>query len=221
MRTILVTGGAGFIGSNYLNRFVRQYPNYFFINVDALTYAGSLDNIDVAEKPNYVFEHVNICNTTSLSKVFDRYTPTDIIHFAAESHVDNSIKSPGIFIETNIVGTENLLELARVHTIQRFHFISTDEVYGSLSLDDTPVTESAPLLPRSPYSASKAGAELLVRAYHETFGLNTVITRASNNYGPHQHREKFIPVFITQLSSGKKATALWPSGENVRDWNLC
>ena len=216
-KTILVTGGAGFIGSNYLNTIVPRYPHYQFINVDALTYAADLKNITVADAPNYVFVQADIRNTTALEACWEKYSPTDIIHFAAESHVDNSITGPHIFFETNIMGTDNLLNLATTRKLNRFHFISTDEVYGSLGPTDRSRTEEDMILPNSPYSASKAGAEFAVRSYNKTFGLDTVVTRASNNYGPNQHREKFMPLFITNLLSGKKVP-IYGTGQNVRDW---
>lgn len=216
-KIILVTGGAGFIGSNYLNTFVPSYPNYQFINVDALTYAANLKNILVSDAKNYAFVKADIRDKDALRDVFKKFSPTHIINFAAESHVDNSISGPLIFIETNIVGTENLLECARTCNVVRFHQISTDEVYGSLALDAAPTTEEASLLPNSPYSASKASADLLVRSYNKTFGLDTMITRASNNYGPNQHLEKLIPRFITNLLAGKKVP-VYGEGKNVRDW---
>jgi dTDP-glucose 4,6-dehydratase len=216
-KTILVTGGAGFIGSNYLNAMVPRYPHYRFVNVDALTYAADLKNITVTDAPNYVFVQVDIRNIPALEAIWKEYSPTDVIHFAAESHVDNSITGPHIFFETNIMGTDNLLNLAITHKLNRFHYISTDEVYGSLSTTERSRTEGDAVLPNSPYSASKAGAEFAVRAYNKTFGLNTVVTRASNNYGPNQHREKFMPLFITNLLSGKKVP-VYGTGQNVRDW---
>jgi dTDP-glucose 4,6-dehydratase len=196
---------------------VPHYADYRFVNVDALTYAANLKNVTVADTPNYVFAQADIRNTAALEAVWNEYSPTDVIHFAAESHVDNSIANPRIFVETNVNGTQNLLECARTHGIKRFHHISTDEVYGSLPFDAAATDENAPLLPNSPYSASKAGADLLVRAYNKTFGLNTVTTRASNNYGPHQHPEKLIPLFIKNLLSGKKIP-LYGTGTNIRDW---
>lgn len=216
-KTILITGGAGFIGSHYLNTIVPRYPRYQFINVDALTYAANPANIRVAGAPNYRFVQANICDREAMGRLFKEYAPTQVIHFAAESHVDNSIERPQAFIDTNIIGTQVLLDLARTHGISRFHQISTDEVYGSIAEGIPPVTEDAPLLPNSPYSASKAAADLLVRAYHKTFGLDTVITRASNNYGPHQHTEKLIPRFITALLKNGKVP-LYGNGLNVRDW---
>jgi len=216
-KTILITGGAGFIGSHYLNTMVPRYPRYRFINIDLLTYAANPANIHIARAPNYLFVQADICDRESMAQLFEVHTPTHILHFAAESHVDNSIERPQAFIETNIVGTQILLDLARVHNVERFHQVSTDEVYGSIAEGVPPVSEDAPLLPNSPYSASKAAGDLLVRAYHRTFGLDTVTTRASNNYGPHQHTEKLIPRFITTLLSGKNVP-LYGNGLNVRDW---
>lgn len=216
-KTILVTGGAGFIGSHYLNTAVPRYPRYRFINADALTYAANPANIKVAQAPNYRFAQIDIRDRGAMERLFKECAPTHIIHFAAESHVDNSIGQPQAFIETNIIGTQVLLDLARAHGIRRFHQISTDEVYGSLAEGVSPVTEEAHLLPNSPYSASKAAGDLLVRAYHKTYGLDTVITRSSNNYGPHQHTEKLIPRFMTALMRGEKVP-LYGNGLNMRDW---
>ncbi len=216
-KKILVTGGAGFIGSNYLNKYVVNCLEYLFINIDCLTYAGNLDNIKVSNSPNYIFKKANIRSLDSLEKIFGVYKPTDVIHFAAESHVDFSIKNPSLFIETNVNGTNNLLLLSKKYGINRFHQISTDEVYGSLNPKDKPFTRNSPLKPNSPYSASKASADLLVRAYNKTFGLNTVTTRCSNNYGPNQDASKFIPKFLINLLSGKKVP-LYSKGENIRDW---
>lgn len=216
-KTIMVTGGAGFIGSNFLNYMVPKYPEYTFVNLDALTYAGNLENIKVTNAGNYLFEHTDIRDADATKEVYQKHSPTDVIHFAAESHVDNSIESPRVFIETNVLGTEILLELARECNINRFHYVSTDEVYGSLSPNSPSSVENDSLHPNSPYSASKAAGELLVRAYHETYGLNTIITRASNNYGPNQHREKLIPLFIENISAGKKVP-LYGSGKNIRNW---
>ena len=218
-KKILITGGVGFIGSNYLNKYVVKYPEYLFVNIDCLTYAANLDNINikVSGSPNYTFNKADIRNGASLEKIFRSYKPTDVIHFAAESHVDFSIKNPSLFIETNINGTNNLLLLSKKYKIDRFHQISTDEVYGSLGPKDKPFTRNSPLKPNSPYSASKASADLLVRAYNKTFGLNIVITRCSNNYGPRQDTSKLIPKFINNLLSGKKIP-LYSKGENIRDW---
>jgi dTDP-glucose 4,6-dehydratase len=218
-RTIIITGGAGFIGSNYLNKFVVQYPKYRFVNVDALTYAGNLKNIheNVSGAANYVFEKGDIRELAWLEQIFAKYKPDSIIHFAAESHVDISIKNPGIFVETNIVGTHNLLMLAKKYGIKRYHQVSTDEVYGSLETMKGSFTEETPIAPNSAYSASKASADLLVRSYFKTFGLNATITRCSNNYGPHADTTKLIPLFITRLMRGEKVP-LYGKGENVRDW---
>ena len=216
-KTILVTGGLGFIGSNYLNKFVTKYPQYQFINADAVTYAANKKNVTVSDKPNYVFEKVDIRNLPALEKIFRKYHPTDIIHFAAESHVDISIKDPSIFIETNVVGTHNLLMLAKKYTINRYYQVSTDEVYGSLKIKDKAFRTTSPLVPNSPYSASKASGDLLVRAYHETFGLDTVTSRCSNNYGPNQDYSKLIPKFFTLLMANKRIP-LYSKGENIRDW---
>ena len=214
---ILVTGGAGFIGSNYLNHFVPKNKSTLFINVDVLTYAGNLKNINVSKEANYVFEKVDIRDKGALQKVFRKYQPTGVIHFAAESHVDFSIKNPQIFLETNVIGTDNLLALSVKHKIKRFLLISTDEVYGALSQKDRSFEETDLLDPRSPYSASKAGAEYLARAYANTFGLDVVTTRSSNNYGPNQDKSKVIPLFISNLLKGKKVP-LYGKGLQVRDW---
>ncbi|OGG73863.1 dTDP-glucose 4,6-dehydratase [Candidatus Kaiserbacteria bacterium RIFCSPLOWO2_01_FULL_54_20] len=215
-RTI-VTGGAGFIGSNYLNYAVKKYPRELFINVDLLTYAADVRNVTVGKSKNYVFEKADICDSAAMSAIFEKYTPTHVIHFAAESHVDQSIADPSVCIRTNVDGTNKLLQLARDHKVERFHLISTDEVYGSLTKDDPPRTEDSPFNPRNPYSASKVSAELLLRAYTQTYGLPGVITRSSNNYGPNQDATKLIPKFITNLLEGKKVP-LYATGENIRDW---
>lgn len=214
---VFVTGGAGFIGSNYLNTHVPIYPERLFVNIDCLTYAGKHTNITVQDKENYVFHEVDIRNQSALKELFETYKPFGVIHFAAESHVDGSIKNPSVFIETNVVGTHNLLMLAREYGVKRFHQISTDEVYGALSAGDASFTEDSPIAPRNPYSASKAAADLMVRAYHETFGLNTVITRSGNNYGPNQDTSKVIPSFITKLLRGEQVP-LYGKGEQIREW---
>jgi dTDP-glucose 4,6-dehydratase len=216
-KTIIVTGGAGFIGSNYLNKYVPLHPETLFVNIDSLTYAGNLSNIEVSDCNNYAFEKVDICDYSLIDDVFKKYKPDAIIHFAAESHVDRSIEDPSIFVKTNILGTHNLLTLSKENNVKRFHYISTDEVYGSLSLNENPWTEEYSLDPRSPYSASKASGELLTHSYGETFGLNTVITRSSNNYGPYQDKSKLIPLFITKLLKDEKVP-IYGKGENVRDW---
>lgn len=216
-KTFLVTGGAGFIGSNYLNKFVPKYPEFLFVNADALTYAGDLKNVHVFKAPNYVFEKIDIRALDQLEKVFKKYTPTEIIHFAAESHVDFSISNPSLFVETNVNGTHNLLLLAKKYGVERFLQVSTDEVYGTLEAGDQPFTETTLLAPNSPYSASKAAAEFLARSYHKTFGLDIVITRCSNNYGPNQDKTKLIPLFITKLLVGEEVP-LYGKGKNIRDW---
>lgn len=216
-KRIVVTGGAGFIGSHYLNKFVVAYPDTLFINIDSLTYAANIDNIKIDKEINYIFEKADIRNISNLRKIFKKYQPTDIIHFAAESHVDLSIKNPSLFIETNVMGTHNLLILAREFKTKRFLFISTDEVYGALATKKGVFTEDSPLMPRNPYSASKAAADRLVHSYHHTFGLDIIITRSSNNYGPHQDKSKLIPLFTTNLSRGKKVP-LYGEGAQIRDW---
>lgn len=216
-KVIFVTGGAGFIGSNYINKHVRLHPESFFVNIDCLTYAGDLNNVEVSDSTNYAFCEVDIRNRDALAKLFTEYSPTDVIHFAAESHVDLSIKNPDVFLETNIQGTHNLLSLAHKHDIQRFHFISTDEVYGAFATTEGSFTEETALAPRNPYSASKASADLMVLAYHRTYGLNVVITRSSNVYGPHQDRSKLIPSFISKLASGE-VVPLYGEGKQMREW---
>ncbi|MBS1729867.1 MAG: dTDP-glucose 4,6-dehydratase [Bacteroidetes bacterium] len=222
MKNILLTGGAGFIGSHVVRRFVKQYPSYQIINLDALTYAGNLENLsDIDQAPNYFFEKINILDTASLQSVFRKYAITDIIHLAAESHVDRSILSPMDFIYTNIVGTVNLLEAARNAwkgnwEDHLFYHISTDEVYGTLG-DTGLFTEDTAYSPNSPYSASKASSDHLVRAYGETYGLHYIISNCSNNYGPNQFPEKLIPLFIHNILNEKKLP-LYGKGENTRDW---
>lgn len=225
MKNIIVTGGAGFIGSNFLNEMVIKYPDYNFINLDWLTYAGNTHNLcEISEKPNYDFCLVDIREIDEIRKVFSIFGNIDgIIHFAAESHVDNSINNPAIFIETNINGTFNLLQVAyenwkddlENHT---FYHISTDEVYGSLSLDtDELFTETTPYAPHSPYSASKASSDFIVKAFHDTYGMKTLISHCSNNYGPRQHKEKLIPKIITNVIKGINIP-VYGDGKNVRDW---
>lgn len=217
MRKILITGGAGFIGSHLVNRMVSRYPDYQFVNLDKLTYAADLSNIEVNDAPNYKFVEGDITDREFIKMLFIIERFTDVIHLAAESHVDNSIENPFVFAETNIMGTLNLLENARQRFghDNRFYHVSTDEVYGHL--ETGLFTETTPYDPRSPYSASKAGSDMLVRAYMNTYGLNAVISNCSNNYGPHQHEEKLIPKTIKHVIEGKKIP-VYGKGENVRDW---
>lgn len=219
-QVILVTWWCGFIWSNFLQKFVRQYPEVDFINLDSLTYAGSLDNCSWLEQSsNYKFIRCDINNINGLEQIYKECKITDCIHFAAESHVDNSIVDPSIFLQTNIIGTNNLLLLHKKYNCNRFHFISTDEVYGDLPLDRTDLlfTEDTPLHPHSPYSTSKASADMLVQAFHRTYWVNTSTSRCSNNYGPRQHKEKLIPHFIHKLLQNQKVP-LYGDGLNIRDW---
>jgi len=214
---ILVTGGAGFIGSNYLLMMVDKYPEDYFINVDSLTYAGNLKNlVSLGDRLNYIFYKVDIHDSTALEAVFRKEKPDAVIHFAAESHVDRSIENPLIFAETNVLGTINLINYARKYGVARYVQVSTDEVYGSLGQEGF-FTETTPLLPNSPYSASKASADCFVRAAVETYGMNASITRCSNNYGPYQFPEKLIPLMIWRALEGKPLP-VYGDGLNVRDW---
>ena len=228
MDSILITGGCGFIGSNFIEYCIDKY-DYHIINIDALTYAANPDNVkEVANHKHYTFIHGNICDKELLQSIFHKYTIKGVIHFAAESHVDNSIKDAENFITTNIVGTHILLQCAYRSWMEkpfvykhdyrncRFHNISTDEVYGSLGSSGY-FTELSPYAPNSPYSASKASGDMLVRAYHHTYGLNTVITNCSNNYGPKQHDEKLIPTIIRNALHGNPIP-IYGDGKNVRDW---
>lgn len=213
---LLITGGAGFIGSNFVLFMINNYPAYEIINVDVLTYAGNLENLRSAEKhPNYRFVKADITDREALDPLFAAGID-GVINFAAESHVDRSILHPDIFVRTNILGTQTLLELSKQYNVNKFVQVSTDEVYGTLG-ETGLFTEQTPLSPNSPYSASKAGADLLVRAYHETFGLNVNITRCSNNYGPYQFPEKLIPLMI-QNALQDKPLPVYGNGMNVRDW---
>ena len=215
MTRVLVTGGAGFIGSCYVRHMLKKHPDYKIINLDALTYCGNLENLkDVENNPNYTFVHGNICDKKLVRELVSEVDC--VVNFAAESHVDNSIKTPEIFIETNVQGTLNLLQASKEIGVERFLQVSTDEVYGSLGATGY-FYETTPLSPNSPYSASKASADMLVRAYRETFGLPTLNTRCSNNYGPYQYPEKLIPFFISQLLKGEKVP-VYGDGLNVRDW---
>jgi len=217
---VLVTGGAGFIGSNFLHYMVNKYPEYEFVCLDALTYAGNYNNLKPIEgKKNFKFVKGNICDKKLVDKLFDDEKFDWVINFAAESHVDNSIKNPGIFVETNVNGTFNLLDASRRHNVKRYHQVSTDEVYGDLPLDrpDLLFTEDTPIKPSSPYSASKAAADHLVRAYYRTFGLPITISNCSNNYGPYQFPEKLIPLMVSKAVNDEKLP-VYGKGENVRDW---
>src|SRR5579862_3899689 len=217
---ILVTGGAGFIGSNFLNLLLPRQPEHRFVNVDKLTYAANLSNLEgTAGRPNYALERVDIVDGAAVDDLFARTKPNMVVHFAAESHVDRSIHAPGTFIETNITGTFRLLEAFRALPKDQavlFHHVSTDEVYGSLGPTGA-FTEETPYDPSSPYSASKASSDHLVRAYHRTYGLPVKITNCSNNYGPYQFPEKLIPLMILNAIEGKRLP-VYGKGENVRDW---
>jgi len=242
-KTILVTGCAGFIGSNFVPYFLDKYENYNLINLDLLTYAGDLNNLkEVEDNPRYKFIKGDICNRELVEFIFAEYDIEGVIHFAAESHVDNSIKNPAVFIETNVNGTFTLLDVAYKYwmnrpfeykakygtdalasangeakaSLPRFHHISTDEVYGTLNETDL-FTEETPYAPNSPYSASKASSDMIVRSYQETYGLNTVITNCSNNYGPKQHDEKLIPTIIRKALAGE-SIPIYGDGKNIRDW---
>lgn len=212
---ILVTGGAGFIGSCFIRYILEHHPSYKIVNYDALTYAGNIENLyGVKDNPNYEFIQGDICDKNLIRQVVSGVDT--IVNFAAETHVDRSITRPEIFIETNVKGTLNLLQAAKEFNIERYVQISTDEVYGSLG-EEGYFTETTPLAPNSPYSASKASADLLVRAYHETYGVPAMITRCSNNYGPYQYPEKLIPHFISKLLRDEKVP-VYGDGLNVRDW---
>jgi len=229
MTNILLTGCAGFIGSNFVPYFLEKYENYNIINLDLLTYAGNLENLKECENnPRYKFIKGDICNRELVEFIFNEYDIKGVIHFAAESHVDNSIKNPGIFIQTNVNGTFTLIDVAYKYWMKkpfrykeqyknsRFHHISTDEVYGTLNETDL-FTEETPYAPNSPYSASKASSDMIVRSYQETYGLNTVITNCSNNYGPKQHEEKLIPTIIRKALAGEPIP-IYGDGKNIRDW---
>ncbi|MGV7107602.1 dTDP-glucose 4,6-dehydratase [Flavobacterium sp. U410] len=229
MKNILVTGGAGFIGSNFVPYFVENNEDYYLVNLDALTYAGNLENVkEVEGHPRYTFVKGNICDRDFIDNLFHKYQFHDVIHFAAESHVDNSISGPEAFIKTNVLGTFNLLDAARKLWMNgpneyktefqnsRFHHVSTDEVYGTLG-ETGLFEETTPYAPNSPYSASKAGSDMIVRSYFHTYGMNVVTTNCSNNYGPKQHNEKLIPTIIRKALTGENIP-IYGDGKNVRDW---
>jgi dTDP-glucose 4,6-dehydratase len=229
MKTILVTGCAGFIGSNFVPYFLEKYPNIRLVNLDLLTYAGNLTNLSEVEgNERHIFIQGDICDRALVESLFNDYDIRGVIHFAAESHVDNSIKNPGIFVQTNVNGTFTLIDVAYKLWMEkpftykygydgcRFHHISTDEVYGTLG-ETGYFNEETPYAPNSPYSASKAGSDMIVRSYHHTYGMNTVITNCSNNYGPKQHDEKLIPTIIRKALSGENIP-IYGDGKNIRDW---
>lgn len=222
-RHILITGGAGFIGSHVVRRFVTRYPDYRIVNFDLLTYAGNLANLsDVEQAPNYTFVRGDICDAEAVGEVFRRYAIDGVIHLAAESHVDRSIRDPFTFARTNVLGTLTLLHAAREEwqgawAGKRFYHISTDEVYGALGFGDKPFNEGTRYDPHSPYSASKASSDHFVRAFHDTYGLPTVVTNCSNNYGPYQFPEKLIPLLVNNIRL-ERPLPVYGRGENVRDW---
>ena len=229
MKNILVTGGAGFIGANFVPYFIENNPDYHLVNLDLLTYAGNLDNVkEVENHPRYTFVQGDICDRNFIEELFQKFQFHDVIHFAAESHVDNSISGPEAFIKTNVLGTFNLLDAARKLWMSapnqynvgfensRFHHVSTDEVYGTLG-ETGLFEETTPYAPNSPYSASKAGSDMIVRSYFHTYGMNVVTTNCSNNYGPKQHDEKLIPTIIRKAIKGENIP-IYGDGKNVRDW---
>jgi dTDP-glucose 4,6-dehydratase len=229
LKTILITGGAGFIGANFIPFLLDKRNEYMIVNLDLLTYAGDLQNLkEIANNANYTFVKGDICDRELVQNLFKKYNFSEVIHFAAESHVDNSIKNPDAFVRTNVFGTFNLLDVAKNHWMEspnifkknfensRFHHISTDEVYGTLG-DEGLFTEETPYAPNSPYSASKASSDFLVRSYFHTYGMNVITTNCSNNYGPKQHDEKLIPTIIRKAILGENIP-IYGDGKNIRDW---
>ena len=219
-KTILVTGGAGFIGSNFVYHMLKTHPDYKILCVDCLTYAGNMSTLSEAMKnKNFVFYKTNICDRPNIYKIFETEKPDIVVNFAAESHVDRSIDAPEIFLQTNILGTQVMMDACRKYGVERYHQVSTDEVYGDLPLDrpDLFFTENTPIHTSSPYSASKASADLLVQAYYRTFGLPVTISRCSNNYGPYHFPEKLIPLMIANCLNDKPLP-VYGEGLNVRDW---
>ncbi len=229
MNHILITGGAGFIGSNFVPYFLKENPTIHLVNLDALTYAGNLDNLkEVADHERYTFIKGDICDRGLIEETFERFDIKGVIHFAAESHVDNSITNPDAFMQTNIIGTFNLIDVAKrrwmvgpgiykeAYKDTRFHHVSTDEVYGTLGKEGL-FMETTPYAPNSPYSASKASSDFIVRSYHHTYGMNVVTTNCSNNYGPKQHDEKLIPTIIRKALGGEDIP-IYGDGSNIRDW---
>lgn len=213
---MLVTGGLGFIGSNFIRYMLSRHPDCSIVNIDLVTYAGNPANLkDIEEDPRYSFVRGDICDRECVTDALERYQVDTIIHFAAESHVDRSISDASVFVRTNVLGTHVLLEAARIQGIRRFIHVSTDEVYGSIPAGSFSETDS--LNPSSPYSASKAGSDLLARSYYLTFGLPVIVTRCTNNFGPYQHPEKLIPLFVTNLFQGR-TVPVYGTGRNVRDW---
>ncbi len=220
MKTVLITGGAGFIGSNFIYYMMKSHPDYKLICVDCLTYAGNLSTLENALKnPNFVFYKTDICDREAIYEIFSKEKPQIVVNFAAESHVDRSIDNPEVFLKTNILGTQVMMDACRKYGIERYHQVSTDEVYGDLPLDrpELMFTETTPIHTSSPYSASKASADLLVLAYHRTYGLPVSISRCSNNYGPYHFPEKLIPLMIANALNNKPLP-VYGEGLNVRDW---
>ena len=218
--TVLVTGGAGFIGGNFVHYMLKKYPDYKIVCVDCLTYAGNMSTLkDAMENDNFVFYKTDICDRNEIYSIFETEKPDIVVNFAAESHVDRSIENPEVFLKTNILGTQVMMDACRKYGNIRYHQVSTDEVYGDLPIDrpDLFFTEETPIHTSSPYSSSKAGADLLVLAYHRTYGLPVTISRCSNNYGPYHFPEKLIPLMIANALADKPLP-VYGTGENIRDW---